>query len=116
MALIYIKDLIIEAKHGVHQHEKQTEQRFCVSVEVVIDALKAGISDDITDTLDWSALKQTVISIVKNNTFNLMERLAQEICNQILLDQRVEKVTVSIDKLDAFKTGFPGIKVEVKRD
>jgi dihydroneopterin aldolase len=115
MASIFIKNLIIEAKHGVHPQEKQTAQRFRISVEVVMDTTRAGVSDDLADTIDWSTLRQTIIATVENNTFNLMERLAKEVGDQILLDQRLEKVLVSIDKLDAFQTGTPGIKLEVNR-
>jgi dihydroneopterin aldolase len=42
MGSIYIKDLIIEAKHGVHPHEKQNAQRFNVSVKLTVDIEKAG--------------------------------------------------------------------------
>lgn len=115
MAIMYINDLIIEAKHGVHQHEKNNSQRFKVSVTLTVNIARAGVSDDLADTLDWSDLRRKIISVVQNNTFNLIERLAQEVADSILIDQRVEKVGVTIDKLDAFPDCIPGIKLEVKQ-
>lgn len=115
MSVIYIKDLIIEAKHGVHQREKDNSQRFSINAELTIDTTQAGISDDLADTLDWSWIRTIIIDTAQNNSFNLLERLAQDITKEILLDARVQKLILSIDKLDAFETGIPGIKVEVNR-
>ena len=115
MAIIRIRDMIIDAKHGVHEHEKQNAQRFSVSVEVTVDTADAGRSDDLSDTLDWSGLKQKVTATVRDNSFNLIERLVQEVADQVLLDQRVEEVVVTIEKLDAFDTGAPGIRLDLKR-
>jgi dihydroneopterin aldolase len=115
LAIIYLKDLIVEATHGLHQHEKEQVQRFKINVEVSFDASNAVRSDDIKDTVNWSDLRQKVINVAQDNSFNLVERLAQQVANDILLDKRVEAVTVSIDKLDAFGNGIPGVKIEEKQ-
>jgi FolB domain-containing protein len=115
MPVLYIKDLIVEAKHGVHPHEKETAQRFKISVELTLPAAKAGRSDDLKDTINWSELRDMIVVTVQNNSFNLMERLAQELTDQIMTDERVEKLILSIDKLDAFPSGIPGIKLETNR-
>ena len=112
MSVIYIRDLVIEAKHGYHQEEKDNAQRFKINVELTIDTATAGRSDDLADTLNWSELRDTIVDTVQKNSFNLMERLAQEVADQILKDGRVEKLVVSIDKPDAFSSGVPGIRLE----
>jgi dihydroneopterin aldolase len=113
MTVIYIKDLVVEGRHGVHQREKDNPQRFSINVEATIDNAKAGLSDDLADTLDWSRLRAAIIDTVQNNSFNLVERLAGEIAAQILLEKRVRKLVLSVDKPDAFKTGVPGVRIEV---
>ncbi len=40
---VFIKDLVIAGKHGVHEHEKESPQRFNVSVELKLAATKATI-------------------------------------------------------------------------
>lgn len=116
MSVLYIKDLIIEAKHGVHEHEKKNTQRFMVNVELEIDLSRAVQSDDLADALDWSSLRQEIISIVKNNSFNLIERLAQVIAEAMLRHSGVKKVNISIDKIDAFDSGIPGIQLSITGD
>lgn len=115
-SVIYLKDLIIEAKHGVHEHEKQNAQRFKVSVELSFDISKASATDDLGDTLDWSGLRKNIINTVEGNSFNLIESLSRQVADDILAsDNRIQKVLVSIDKLDAFKNGVPGVSIEVSR-
>ena len=110
--VIYIKDLVVKGKHGVNPEEKLNPQRFSVSVELTVASDTAAQTDNINDTIDWSDLKKLIIKIVADNSFNLVEHLAQEIANQILLDKRVNKAQVTIDKLDAFASGVPGVQVE----
>jgi FolB domain-containing protein len=116
MSSIYIKDLIIEAKHGVHEHEKQTSQRFLINVELTIDLSRAGRSDDLADSLDWSLLRQEIVTITQNNSFNLMERLAQVIADAMLAHRGVNEVSVAVDKIDAFKSGIPGVRINMPAD
>lgn len=113
MLTIYLKDLVITARHGVHQHEKAQVQRFNVSVSVVLETT-ANTSDLLEDTLDWSDLRRVVIEAVESTSFNLIERLAQHVADEILkLDKRIKKLTISIDKLDAFPAGVPGVKLDI---
>lgn len=111
--VIYIKDLVVEARHGVHLEEKQHAQRFIFNVELTLDSDRAGTSDDLADTLDYSALRQMIIDTAQNNSFNLIERLAREVADQILRDKRVQKAVVAIDKPDVYDSGTPGVRLEV---
>lgn len=112
---LFIKDLIVAGKHGVHDHEKETPQRFGITVELSIAGSKAIVSDDLADTPDWSQLKRAIIAIVEGKTYDLMERLAMEIAAKTLEDKRVAKVVVTIDKIDAFESGVPGVRLEVSQ-
>ncbi|HZL08216.1 MAG TPA: dihydroneopterin aldolase [Candidatus Dormibacteraeota bacterium] len=112
MPVLYIKDLVVEGKHGVHPHEKETTQRFKVTAELTIDTSKATQSDGLADTINWSELRDMIVNIVQNKSFGLIERLAQELADQIMADQRVDKLVLSVDKLDAFPNGVPGIRIE----
>ena len=110
---LIIQKLTIEAKHGVHPHEKESAQRFQVSVVLECNLDKARQTDELTDTLDWSALRDTIVATVQDNSFNLIERLAQAVADDLLVDPRIQNARVRIDKLDAFPSGVPGIEIEV---
>lgn len=110
---LFIKDLVIAGTHGVHDHEKESPQRFCVTVELHTPKSKAPISDNLADTVDWSRLREDIIKIVEGKTYNLTERLAMEIAAKMLEDKRITKAVVTIDKIDAFESGAPGVRLEV---
>jgi dihydroneopterin aldolase len=112
--IIYIRDLVVSGKHGVHDHEKTTAQKFSITIEMDV-ATTANHNDELTNTVDWSHVRDQVVGVVENNSFNLIERLAQAVADEILKDTLVQAVTVSIDKLEAFPSGVPGVRLEVKR-
>lgn len=111
MSQLFIKDLIIEAKHGVHEHEKINSQRFSITVELEVDTPQAFASDNLEDTISYSHLRKTIIDITKGNTFELLEHLAQVICDDILTDIRVKAITISIEKIDVYSDAVPGIRL-----
>ncbi len=113
---VFIKDLVIAGKHGVHDHEKESPQRFSVTVELGMSDSNATVSDDLSDTADWSRLRRSIIDIVESKSFNLIERLAMEIAAKMLEDKRILKATVTIDKIDAFESGIPGVRLEVNQN
>lgn len=111
MSKMFIKNLIIEATHGVYDHEKTTPQNFIINLTLDVETPLAFTSDDVSDTVDYAKIRDDIIAITKNNSYNLIERLAEEIVARVLSDQRVKEVTISIDKPDAFESGVPGIQI-----
>jgi dihydroneopterin aldolase/2-amino-4-hydroxy-6-hydroxymethyldihydropteridine diphosphokinase len=51
---IYIKDLEIYAFHGVNQQEKDMGQRFLISLELRLDLMEAGLTDDLSKTVSYA--------------------------------------------------------------
>ncbi len=115
MSQIFLHNLIVTARHGVHSLEKVTPQRFRISIDLDVTTPQAYISDNVDDTLSYSEVRQTIIEVTQNNSFDLIERLAQVIIDAILIDTRVNSVTVMIEKPDVYKDTIPGITVTQPR-
>jgi 7,8-dihydroneopterin aldolase/epimerase/oxygenase len=111
MLELFIKDLVVTGKHGVNESEKLMPQRFKISVHILLKDTEPNKSDDLNDTVDWSYLRKQIIKAVESTSFNLMERLAQEITSQIMTDTRIKKLELVIDKIDAFSDCTPGVKL-----
>jgi len=114
MDKVIIKDLEILAKHGVNPEEKINPQRFIISCEIETSFSKAQISDDLNQTISYSAVKKDVIKIVEGNTFDLIEKLAYEIARAILEKYDLANaVAVLVKKPDAPMSGkFKYVAVE----
>jgi FolB domain-containing protein len=109
MATISLSNLVVEGKHGVDEQEKTIAQPFRIDLELTYDSIKAQQSDNIADAIDYAQLRKTIITTVQTTSFNLLERLAQHIADQLLRDQRIENLTLSIAKPAIFDSGVPAV-------
>jgi hypothetical protein len=61
---VSIRDLRVSTVIGVYDWERETEQALTFSVAMVAEVAKAAARDDIGDALDYSAVAQTVKTVV----------------------------------------------------
>ncbi len=73
-----------DARHGVHDWEKERAQPFEVDLVLHADLGAAAESDDLTATADYGALADVVRGIVQGPSFDLIEALAGAIAGAIL--------------------------------
>ena len=73
-----------EARHGVHDWEKETAQPFEVDLVLHADLGPAAERDDLAATADYGALHGVVREIVEGRSFDLIEALAGAIANAAL--------------------------------
>jgi D-erythro-7,8-dihydroneopterin triphosphate epimerase len=95
---IYIRDLAIRCIIGVNQDERTEKQDVVINVILFTDTRKAGQTDVLEDSVDYKMVKKTILSLVENSEFLLIEKLAEEIARVCLDDSKVQKVNVTVDK------------------
>lgn len=109
---VFIEGISILGKHGVHESERVTEQEFIVDVVAYFDASRAGESDNLEDTIDYMPFAGMIEETVKNNSFYLIERLAEKIAERILEDARITTAEVTVKKPAPLQgNGMPGITI-----
>lgn len=74
---ITIKGLKVAACHGVLPSEKDNPQPFVFDAVLGLDTDAAADSDSVSDTVDYAGVCALLNSFCKDNSFNLIERLAQ---------------------------------------
>lgn len=84
--------------HGVLPHERQVGQRFVTDVVVRIDTNAAAVSDDLSQTVDYSRVVDDVIAIVTGQPRMLIETVAEDIAKACLRQERVIEVEVTVHK------------------
>ena len=96
---ILLEGLRFYAYHGVNPEERALGQRFTVDVVLAADLRPAGQSDDLADTVSYSAVYKVVRGIVEGEPRKLIEAVAEEIAAAILTGfPSVEQVTVTVRK------------------
>lgn len=85
--------------HGALAEEQTRPQPFEVDLELLVDLAAAGRSDDLDETVDYSAVCESVSRVVASEHFQLLERLAERIAEVCTSDPRVLGVVVEVRKL-----------------
>ena len=99
MDRIIIKDLETFGYHGVFEEESFLGQKFIVTAVLCLDTRKAGKTDDLQDSIDYGVACQLIKKIVKTERYQLIERLAEEIAEQLLLSfTAVQSVEITVKK------------------
>jgi|TARA_B100000745_G_scaffold24641_1_gene16269 dihydroneopterin aldolase len=98
--LIILKGMMFYGYHGVNPKERLVGQKFVVDVTVECSLLKPSLSDMVCDTVSYSDLFKTVKSIVEGPPHNLLESVAKNISDSILLNYDIESISVTIKKPD----------------
>ena len=75
MGRIVIAGLRELGVHGVLPEEQARPQPFEVDVELVVDLEAAGSSDALDDTVDYSAVSESISRVVRTEQYQLLERL-----------------------------------------
>ena len=95
---ITIKDLGVLCKIGVPDEERAKPQRLLITVEMAGDFSKAAQSDDIDHTINYYDVSQRITQLCANQSFKLIERLADEIARILLRDFGAVQATVEVKK------------------
>jgi dihydroneopterin aldolase len=99
---ILLEGMRFYAYHGVNQEEQALGQRFTVDVVLAVDLRRAGRSDELANTVSYSAVYKLVRRIVEGEPRNLIEAVAESIASEILVRfQAVGQVTVTVRKPEA---------------
>jgi dihydroneopterin aldolase len=101
--------------HGVDPGEKVVAQPFDIDVTLEMDLSAARRSDALADTLDYSMLHATIVRIVGDRSYDLIERLGADLLDAILADPRVQRASVRIAKPELLAGATPAVIVHAVR-
>ncbi len=115
---IRLHGMMFYGHHGTLAAERELGQQFIVDVELHCELQAAGLSDDLTKTVDYSQVYREVRAIVEGPPVALTETVAERIAAAILQHHaRVEAVRVCVAKPQVRLDGgvLTGSAVEILR-
>lgn len=68
-------------KHGIYQSEKNNAQKFLIDIFITLEKLS---EDNIDNTINYENLVDDSITLVQNESFDLIETLSQKIGKYII--------------------------------
>lgn len=104
------------AKHGVYDHEQERAQVFKVDVTLFTDLSAAATSDDLADTIDYSALAIEIREVVGAESNRLIETVAARVADTVMSHPQVSRSQVTIHKPNAsMDLVFEDVSVTIER-
>jgi dihydroneopterin aldolase len=96
---ILLEGMVFHGRHGTLPAERELGQPFVIDIELRCDLRPAGLSDDLTQTVDYGEVHQQAKEIVEGPPVNLTETVAERIAKTILdTHVPVEAVRVKVAK------------------
>jgi dihydroneopterin aldolase len=102
-------------RHGANPGEKDVPQPFDIDVSLDIDLTRARRSDDLADTVSYAALHAAIVRIVSERSYDLLERLGQDVLDVLLSDERVVRARVRIAKPGLLAGATPSVTLRAER-
>jgi 7,8-dihydroneopterin aldolase/epimerase/oxygenase len=96
---IILEGMVFYGRHGVLPAERELGQAFVVDVELGLDLRPAGLSDDLSKTVDYGEVHRLAKQVVEGEPAGLTETVAERIANATLEEHPlVEVVRVKVKK------------------
>ncbi len=103
MDRVLIKDLMVSGILGINADERITKQDILVNVTMWVDTSTAAASDDVDDAVNYRTITKRIIAHIEGGEPMLVERLAQEVADICLEDERVVRTKVTVEKPGALR-------------
>ncbi len=83
---VSVRELSVRAVIGVHDWERAVEQTLVFNVDMAPAAglRRAAATDDLADALDYSAVADAVVDVVREGKFRLIETAAERVAERLL--------------------------------
>lgn len=114
MDTIFISELKVQTKLGVPAWERILPQTIILDIEFGFDLSTACKSDAIADTVDYGAVVGRIRETLSANSFQLVEALAEHICQLIIVEFKALNVKIKVAK-PAILPGLKALGVMIER-
>jgi dihydroneopterin aldolase len=98
MDIIFIRDIRLETLIGAYEFERRQPRTLQVNIEIGRASIRACKSDELADTIDYSAVVDLVKDTFASHTFHLLEPLAESIADMILEKFEAQWARVEVSK------------------
>ena len=111
---VFIRDYMVDCSIGIHNHEKEHEQRVRINLDLAVREGETPINDDIRNVICYEHLAKGIEQIVGEGHVNLVETLAEKITAMCLEEDRVYSARIRVEKLDILSNA-KSVGVEIER-
>ena len=113
---IIITDLLLNIIIGYYSFEKINKQNIRFNIELNYTNRKPQNDNDIKSIVNYEKITKIIKKLTKSKHYNFLESLAEDVFDKLFKDERINKIKLKIEKLNAIKkTVSVGIEITKKR-
>ena len=113
---VIIKDLLLNFVIGYYSTEKAKKQNVKFNIELNYTDQKNLNDKDIKSIVDYGRIIKVIKNMTKNKHYNFLESLADDLFDELFKDERIDKIKLKIEKLNAIREAASvGIEITKKR-
>lgn len=105
--LIILEGIQLSSIIGVNEWERRSPKQLVLDLSLAVHTEAAAQTDDLSETLDYSAVMAQVVQFAKESEFQLLEALAGGIADMVLEQYDIPWVRLKLIK--------PGVMAGVKQ-
>ncbi|MBU3888080.1 MULTISPECIES: (5-formylfuran-3-yl)methyl phosphate synthase [Methylosinus] len=110
---VFVRDLVIPVEIGAYDFERGRTQRVRFNVDVDVTRVSAG-GDDMRNVFSYDVIMDAIKMILASGHIELVETIAERLAELVLRHERVQALTVQVEKLDV-APGAVGIRIRRER-
>ena len=100
---LFLRNYEIRINIGVHDFEKQREQRVLVNVDLYVPLVQSTPrADHLDEVVDYDFMRSTIAQRVSRGHIHLQETLCDDVLALMLAHPRVRAARVSTEKPDVY--------------
>ena len=111
---IVIKGLLLRAVIGIEEWERRDKQDVLIDLTLFTSLEAAGRLDDVDESTNYRTLTKAIIRHVEASEYHLVEALATAIARICVIDFKVPRVIVRVEKPGALRFAR-SVGVEIER-
>ncbi len=114
MDVLFLKDFKLKTIIGLYPWERKAPQPIMIDLEIGLYDHKAGLSDDIADTIDYGKVANRIKEFATANDFHLVEALGEHIADIVRNEFGAPWVRITLRKL-AILRGVKELGIIIER-
>lgn len=111
---VFIEGLEVQSVIGVYDWEKKIKQKLVFDLQMEHDNRLSAKNDDLSKTLDYEAIANFITKYCQENTFELIETLAERLCQDLLNQFNITALELILKKPTAVPSA-KSVGVKIRR-
>ncbi len=110
IAKVFVRGLRVDAEVGVYHYERGKLQPLVIDVELDVAAVGA---QKLADTLNYESIRESAKMLAADGHIELVEMFAERLAQRCLMDPRVTRARVRVEKPHALAPDAEAAGVEI---